>query len=59
MRQIVTWVGHERSMLAGVCRRLHDSGLPNPTERPHWSRAMIHSMLLDPAYAGQALYGRC
>ena len=58
VRQIFTWVGHERLTLAGVCRRLHDSGLPSPTGRRHWSRAMIHSMLLNPAYAGQALYGR-
>ncbi|WP_249688939.1 recombinase family protein [Microvirga sp. 3-52] len=58
VRQIFIWVGHERSTLAGVCRRLHDSGLPSPTGRRHWSRAMIHSMLLNPAYAGQALYGR-
>lgn len=58
VRQIFTWVGHERLTLAGVCRRLHDSGVPSPTGRLHWSRAMIHSMLLNPAYAGQALYGR-
>ena len=58
VRQIFTWVGHERLTLAGVCRRLHDSGIPSPTGRRHWSRAMIHSMLLNPAYAGQALYGR-
>ena len=58
VRQIFTWVGHARLTLAGVCRRLHDSGLPSPTGRRHWSRAMIHSMLLNPAYAGQALYGR-
>lgn len=58
VRQIFTWVGHERLTLAGVCRRLHESGTPSPTGRRHWSRAMIHSMLLNPAYAGQALYGR-
>ena len=58
VRQIFTWVGHERLTLAGVCRRLHDSGRPSPTGRRHWSRAMIHSMLLNPAYMGQALYGR-
>ena len=58
VHQIFTWVGHERLTLAGVCRRLHASGLPSPTGRRHWSRAMIHSMLLNPAYAGQALYGR-
>jgi site-specific DNA recombinase len=58
VRQIFTWVGHERLTLAGICRRLHDRGIPSPTGQPHWSRAMIHAMLLNPAYAGQALYGR-
>ena len=58
VRQIFTWVGHERLTLAGVCRRLHDSGIPSPTGQRHWSRAMIHTMLLNPAYAGQAIYGR-
>ena len=58
VRQVFTWVGHGHLTLAGVCRRLHDSGIPSPTGRLHWSRAMIHTMLLNPAYAGQALYGR-
>src|SRR5512134_1348979 len=58
VRQIFTWVGHERLTLAGVCRRLRDSHIPSPTGQPHWSRAMIYAMLLNPAYAGQALYGR-
>lgn len=58
VRQIFTWVGHERLTLAGICRRLHDSGIPSPTGQPHWSRAMIYAMLLNPTYVGQALYGR-
>ena len=47
VRQIFTWVGHERLTLAGVCRRLHDSGIPSPTGQPHWSRAD------DPYHAAQ------
>ena len=58
VRQIFTWVGDERLTLAAVCRRLHAAGLPSPAGNPHWSRAMIHAMLLNPAYAGQAAYGR-
>src|SRR5215212_5239546 len=58
VRQIFTWVGHERLTLAGVCRRLLGNGIPSPTGRRHWSRATIHTMLLNPAYAGQAIYGR-
>jgi site-specific DNA recombinase len=58
VRQIFTWVGHERLTLAGVGRRLYASGVPSPTGRPHWSRAMIYTLLRNPAYAGQAVYGR-
>src|SRR3954453_17600917 len=57
VRQIFTWVGHERLTLTAVCRRLLGNGIPSPTGRRHWSRAMIHTMLLNPAYAGQAIYG--
>src|SRR3712207_8061622 len=58
VRQIFTWVGYERLTLAGVCRRLLSQGIPSPAGHRHWSRAMIHTMLLNPAYAGQAIYGR-
>lgn len=58
VRQVFTWVGHERLTLAGVCRRLHAAGVPSPAGKAHWSRAMVHTLLLNPAYAGQAIYGR-
>jgi site-specific DNA recombinase len=45
VRQIFTWVGHERLTLAGVCRRLRESHIPSPTGQPHWSRAMIYTNL--------------
>jgi site-specific DNA recombinase len=58
VRQIFTWVGYERLTLAAVCRRLLGQGIPSPAGNQHWSRAMIHTMLLNPAYVGQAIYGR-
>ena len=58
VRQVFTWVGQERRTLAGVCRRLLEAGIPSPTGRTHWSRAMIHTLLLNPAYTGRALDGR-
>jgi len=58
VRQIFTWVGHERLTLTAVCRRLLSQGVPSPAGHRHWSRATIHTMLLNPAYAGQAIYGR-
>jgi site-specific DNA recombinase len=58
VRRIFAWVAHERLTLAAVCRRLRAAGVPSPSGKAHWSRAMVHAMLLNPAYAGQALYGR-
>lgn len=58
VRHVFAWVGHERLTLAAVCRRLHAARVPSPSGNAHWNRAMIHTMLLNPAYAGQAVYGR-
>ena len=46
VRQIFTWVGHERLTLTAVCRRLLGQGVPSPAGHRHWSRATIHTMLL-------------
>ena len=58
VRKIFAWVGHERLTLAAVCRRLHAAHIPSPSGKAYWSRAMIHTLLLNPAYAGQAVFGR-
>ena len=58
VRQVFAWVGQERRTLAGVCRRLLEAGIPSPTGRPHWSRTMVQTLLLNPAYIGRATYGR-
>ena len=58
VRRIFAWVGQERLTLAGVCRRLLEAGVASPTGRTHWSRAMVHTLLLNPAYTGRAVYGR-
>src|SRR3954452_23917435 len=58
VRRIFRWVALERLTLAAVCRRLLAAGIPSPAGNTHWSRAMIHAMLPNPAYAGRAVYGR-
>lgn len=58
VRRIFQWVGHERLTLAGVSRRLRAAGIASPRGQTHWSRAMIHTLLRNPAYAGKAIYGR-
>ena len=39
VRQVFTWVGHERLTLAAVCRRLYAANVASPAGNTHWSRA--------------------
>jgi site-specific DNA recombinase len=58
VRRIFRWVGQERVSLAMVSRRLFEAGVPSPTGKARWSRSMIWVLLSNPAYAGQALFGK-
>ena len=58
VQQIFTWVGRERLPLHGVCRRLDAQGVPTRTGQPRWSRRSVWGMLQNPAYRGQAEYGK-
>jgi site-specific DNA recombinase len=58
VRQVLTWVGHERLTLAEACRRLTAAGVPTRTGRATWNRTTVWEMLKNPAYIGRAAYGR-
>jgi site-specific DNA recombinase len=58
VRRIFTWVGRDRVTLAAVCRRLFEAGIASPTGNARWSRSMIGCLLTNPAYAGQAIFGK-
>ena len=58
VRHIFQWVGHERVSLSAVSRRLFEAGVPSPTGNAHWSRSMLWTLLSNPAYAGQAVFGK-
>src|SRR5262252_9363290 len=58
VRQIFSWIGRERSSLAEVCRRLHKAGKPTTTGKLIWSREAVWHVLQNPAYMGQAAYGK-
>ena len=58
VRHIFQWVGHERVSLSAVARRLFEAGVPSPTGNAHWSRSMLWTLLSNPAYAGQAVFGK-
>ncbi len=58
VQQIFSWIGRDRCSLAEVCRRLHKAGTPTATGKLIWSREAVWHVLQNPAYMGQAAYGK-
>ena len=58
VRQIFAWVGLERVSLREVCRRLADAGCRTRTGLVRWDPTTVCGMLRNPAYIGQAAFGR-
>jgi site-specific DNA recombinase len=58
VRQIFDWVGRERCSLGEVCRRLKKQGVPSPTGKGYWDRTTVWGILKNPAYQGQAGFGK-
>ncbi len=58
VQQIFSWIGRDRCSLAEVCRRLHRAGTPTATGKSIWSREAVWYVLQNPAYMGQAAYGK-
>src|SRR5215469_7105834 len=58
VQQIFSWIGRDRCSLAEVCRRLHKAGTPTASGKRIWSREAVWHVLQNPAYMGQAAYGK-
>ena len=58
VRQIFEWVACDRLTLNEVCRRLAAQGICSPKGCPEWTSTTILFLLLNPAYIGQAAFGR-
>jgi len=58
VRQIFDWVGRDRASIGEVCRRLRQQGCPTRGGRLVWDRKTIWSMLRNPAYVGEAAFGK-
>ncbi len=58
VQQVFGWVGQERCTLNAVCRRLHQAGVRTRTGKAHWDHKTIWDMLKNPAYKGEAAYGK-
>jgi len=58
VRQVFTWVGRERLSIGESCRRLRDAGVLTRSGKTWWDRTSLWDMLRNPAYRGQAAFGK-
>jgi site-specific DNA recombinase len=60
--EVVRWVfavyAHEGFSLGAITRSLNERHLPTRKGVPRWARATIWAMLRNPAYRGQACFGK-
>lgn len=58
VRQIFDWVGRERFSIGEVQRRLTEAPTLSPAGKTWWDRSTIWGILKNPAYKGQAAFGK-
>jgi site-specific DNA recombinase len=58
VRQIFAWLGRDRLSIGAVCRRLQAAGERTRTGRTTWDRSVVWAMLRNPAYKGEAAFGK-
>jgi site-specific DNA recombinase len=58
VRQIFDWVGREGCSLREVAQRLQQQGVRTRSGQQRWEAATLAAMLRNPAYQGQAAYGK-
>ncbi len=58
VQQIFNWIGQERLSIGAVARRLSAAGTPTRRGKKVWDRSVIWAILRNPAYKGQAAFGK-
>jgi site-specific DNA recombinase len=58
VQQIFAWIGRERASIGAVCRRLQQAGELSPKGKSYWDRTTVWGILKNPAYIGQAAFGK-
>ena len=58
VRQVFEWVGRDRCSIGEVRRRLEAAKERTRTGKTVWDRATIGGMLHNPAYKGEAAFGK-
>jgi len=58
VRQVFTWVGRQRLSIGEAARRLGSAGVRTRSGKTWWDRTSVWDMLKNPAYRGQAAFGK-
>jgi len=58
VRQIFEWVGLQRHSIGEVRRRLSEQGVLTRTGKTWWDRTTVWGILKNPAYKGEAAFGK-
>jgi site-specific DNA recombinase len=58
VREIFDRYVERRESIVQIGRALSEQGVPTRTGTPHWGSSTIWAILRNPAYIGQAAYGR-
>jgi site-specific DNA recombinase len=58
VRQVFAWVGRDRLSINEVCRRLQAAGERTRSGKTTWDRTTVWGILKNPAYHGQAAFGK-
>jgi site-specific DNA recombinase len=58
VRQVFEWVGRDRCSIGEVSRRLQAAGERTRSGKTVWDRATVWGMLKNPAYKGEAAFGK-
>lgn len=58
VKKMFNWIGRDRLTLGAVIRLLNEEKIPTKKGKMHWDRSTIWYMLKNPAYKGEAAFGR-
>jgi site-specific DNA recombinase len=58
VRQIFSWVALDRCSIGQVCRQLQEREILSPRGKTSWDRTTVWGILKNPAYVGQARFGK-
>lgn len=58
VKKIFSWIGKNRFSIGEVCRRLKGMNINSPKGKSYWNKGVIWLVLKNPAYMGQAVFGR-